>query len=153
MAVAEARRAWRLIAVFALALAVIGMHSMGAGHHGTASPLSHGTPHVAAGSTDGSHDQHAMTGRDSRHEAADVRAAGAVATCHGCSTLGQDDLGALCLAVLSTLLGWVLLRALRHASRERVVLTIPRDLQVARVRRAPLRRMTMSPIEVCVLRT
>lgn len=46
--VAMARRGWQLVAVFVLALAVVGMHSLGAGHHGATTTVGHGS-HLTAG--------------------------------------------------------------------------------------------------------
>lgn len=154
-----ALRGWRLVSVFVLAVAVLGMHSMGAGHHAMASTTSPATHHVAAGAPPEGHDHLATAGNGHQH--APVTAgfsipsdhAEAVVSCQTCSSLGAGSLGVMCLAVLSTLLGWVLLRALRQRVHGRAV-PIPafRAPLVVAVR-SPLRRMALSPIEVCVLRT
>lgn len=159
--VAAAPRGWRLVAVFMLALAVVGMHSMGAGHHGAGESASHSNHQMAAGTTVGTHPTSPATGPGSNHSVADPEAAPAftvlksvvVAACHGCLALGGDAMGAMCLAVVSSLLALALLLALRHLLRSRVALTLPSWSRAAVPRRSPLRRMALSPIEVCVLRT
>lgn len=157
-----ARRGWRLVSVFVLVLAVMGMHSMGAGHHGVASPTSHSAHQAAAGIPLGANDHRTMPVSGSHHDPAAADAASSsdisvhadsVAPCLACSTLSAGSLGAMCLAVMSTLLGWVLLRALRQIVRGRAALTISLWSRLGLPLRSPLRRMALSPIEVCVLRT
>lgn len=172
------KRAGRLLSVFLLALAVIGMHSMGAGHHGSASPFSHGSHQLTAPMTGSGHDHpahdhqavkspglhadaaavgpRALAVAASRLEADPRPEAGpsteVAATCATCSTVGAETLGTMCLAVLSALLAWVLLRALQRRVRETPALT-PALRPGIVVSRSPPRRTALSPIEVCVLRT
>lgn len=160
--VAAAPRGWRLAAVFVLALAVVGMHSMGSGHHGATAPADHGSHQLAAGVAVGAHGHQPTAGSGSHHDAADPGAviasetvvkSEAVVPCLECLALGEDALGAMCLAVLSSLLALALLLTLRHLSRGRAALMRPLWSRVVVALRSPLRRMALSPIEVCVLRT
>lgn len=158
---ALARRGWQLVAVFVLALAVVGMHSLGAGHHGATAPVGHGSHQAAAGATVGVHDHLLATGSGSDHHAAADAAAptvaheamtsGDMATCVGCLADGEA-MGAMCLAVVSSLLALALLLSLRHLLRGRPALTLPAWVRAAVTPCSPLRRMALSPIEVCVLR-
>lgn len=159
--VALARRGWQLVAVFVLALAVVGMHSLGAGHHGATTPVGHGSHHAAAGAAVEAHDHPLATSSGMDHHATDAAAptvaqeamtSSVMATCIGCSASG-DAMGAMCLAVVSSLLALALLLFLRHLLRGRPALTLPAWVPSAMTPRSPLRRMALSPIEVCVLRT
>lgn len=154
-------RGWRLVAVFVLAIAVVGMHSMGTGHHGAGEAGSHATHHQVAGQTAVTAHPASLAGPGSHHASAGPEGISdltgltsvAVAACHGCMALGGDAMGAMCLAVVSGLLALALLLALRHRLRARTSLTLP-SWSRPTVTSAPLlRRMALSPIEVCVLRT
>lgn len=159
--VAAVPRGWRLLAVFVVALAVVGMHSMGAGHHGAGESGSHTTHPLAVGLSGESHPASLVAGPGSHHSLAGPEASAAftvlpsvaIAACHGCLAPGDDGMGAMCLAVVSGLLALALLLALRHLLRSRACLTLPKWLSAAVSMRPPLRRMALSPIEVCVLRT
>ena len=72
--VAMARRGWQLVAVFVLALAVVGMHSLGAGHHGATTPVGHGSHQAAAGAAVEAHDHLLATSSGMDHHAAEVAA-------------------------------------------------------------------------------
>lgn len=159
--VAMARRGWQLVAVFVLALAVVGMHSLGAGHHGTTTPVGHGSHQAAAGATGEAQDHLLATSSGMDHPAADAAAptgpheamtSGVMATCIGCLADG-NAMGAMCLAVVSSLLALALLLFLRHLLSGRPALTLPAWVRTAVMPRSPLRRMALTPIEVCVLRT
>ncbi|KGN29758.1 hypothetical protein N802_11445 [Knoellia sinensis KCTC 19936] len=157
--VATVQRGWRLLVVFVLAVAVVGMHSMGAGHHGSGEAASH--HQVAAGATHGVHPAPPAAGSASHHAMADPETAPSllaltsvvVAACHGCLDPGFDAMGAMCLAVVSSLLALALLLALRHRRRSRAALILPWWSRATVAAQPPLRRMALSPIEVCVLRT
>lgn len=158
---AAAPRGWRLVAVFVLVLAVVGMHSMGAGHHGSAAPAGHGSPQLSAGATIEANTLPIATGSGSHHSVADPEAVipstvlknEAVATCLECATTGGGAMAAMCLAVVSSLLAMALLLALRHLLRGRAALMLPPWSRALVAMRSPSRRMALSPIEVCVLRT
>lgn len=149
-----ARHGWRLAAVFVLMLAVVGMHSLGAGHHGAALAAHHETAQLTSAST-------IATGTGSHHKVADsetvmastVAAHQAVATCLECAATGGGAMAAMCLAVVSSLLALALLLALQHLLRRRVALILRPFSRAPIAMRSPLRRMALSPIEVCVLRT
>jgi len=157
-----ARRGWQLVAVFVLALAVVGMHSLGAGHHGATTPVGHGSHQAAPEAAVGAHDHLLATSSGMDHHAAVDAAAptishealksGVMATCIGCLSSG-DAMGAMCLAVVSSLLALALMLSLRYLLRGRPALTLPPWVRAALTPRSPLRRMALSPIEVCVLRT
>lgn len=159
--VAMARRGWQLVAVFVLAVAVVGMHSLGAGHHGATTPVGHGSHQAAAGAMGEAQDHLLATSSGMDHHAAEAAAptvaheamtTGVLATCIGCMA-GGDAMGAMCLAVVSSLLALALLLSLRRLLRGRPALTLPLWVRTAVTPRSPLRRMALSPIEVCVLRT
>lgn len=157
---AAARRVWRLVAVFVLALAVVGMHSMGAGHHGATAAAGSGSHQMLASSTIDGLAGSPMEGSGSHHNFAvpETTATTAlksvvVATCLRCLSPGGDALAAMCLAVVSDLLALALLLALRHLLRERRALALPSWAQAVEAVRSPLRRMALTPFEVCVLRT
>lgn len=135
---------WRLMAVFVLGLAVVLMHSLGAGHHGTAT-TAHGT-HAANGTPGAAAEpQHTpVAGMATSHVSA---------TCLDCLSPGEHALGAMCLAVVSSLVSMTILLALWHLLRRSIPLSLPAWSRVVLVWRPPLRRMALSPIEVCVLRT
>lgn len=129
-----ARRACTLLRVLLVAVAVVAMHSLGAGH---------GPPmagHPAAGGS---------------HVAAPSHPTGDCTP--GCLTPDESGtghlMGAMCLAVLSSLLALVLLTARRsRASR------VPTDAsrtsrRVIAPSRAPPRRLALDLSQVCVLRT
>ncbi|WP_156969830.1 hypothetical protein [Knoellia subterranea] len=160
--VAAARRGWRLVAVFVLVLAVVGMHSMGAGHHGAAGSAGSESHQMLAAGTIGAPTASPTTGSGSHHSVADPDGATVTkalnsevitATCFGCLAPGGDALAAMCLAVVSSLLALALLVALRHLLRGRVALMLLSWSHAGVAVRSPLRRMALSPIEVCVLRT
>ena len=158
--VAMARRGWQLVAVFVLALAAVGMHCLGAGRHGATTTVGHGS-HLTAGAEVEADDHLPATSSGMDHHAADVAAptvaqeamqTGVMATCVGCLA-GEGAMGAMCLAVVSSLLALALLLSLRHLLRGRPALTLPAWARTAVTPRSPLRRIALSPIEVCVLRT
>lgn len=157
--VATLQRGWRLLVVFVLVVAVVGMHSMGAGHHGSGEAASH--HQVAAGATNGAQQALSAAGTASHHTMADPETTPSllaltsvvVAACHGCLDPGDAAMGAMCLAVVSSLLALALLLALRHRLRSRAALILRSWSRATRATQSPLRRMALSPIEVCVLRT
>ena len=71
--VAMARRGWQLVAVFVLALAVVGMHSLGAGHHGATTTVGHGS-HLTAGAEVEADDHLPATSSGMDHHAAEKAA-------------------------------------------------------------------------------
>lgn len=157
-----AGRGWRLVAVFVLSLAVVGMHSLGVGHHGATTTAGHGSHQSAAASAADAQDHLLATSSGTHHVTAgsgavtvsdDAMKSGVTATCIGCVASGGHALGAMCLAVVSSLLSLALLLSLRHLLRRRLALTLAPWLRSAVTPRSPLRRMGVSPIEVCVLRT
>lgn len=173
-AVTAARGRWHPLALFVLALAVVGMHSLGMGHdmghtprHGQVMEMVPMAPvHAAHGSaahtgTVTPSTDHATHGT---HAAHGTRAAGIQAPA---STPGnqpqvdaptpQDVMGsmaAMCLAVVSKLLALALLALCALLLRRTSLL--PRAGNRAdglRVARLALRRLSLTPVEICVLRT
>ena len=123
----EGSPAGRLLAVMTLALAVIGMHSMGAGHHDLMTDAAHGLTQQVAAVTSSSHLHPGTDMAPPAAPATDTTTAPAVAwpagharPCPGsaCPGVGQarhgagHDMTAMCLAVLPgllLLLTWLLL--------------------------------------------
>ena len=136
--VAMARRGWQLVAVFVLALAVVGMHSLGAGHHGATTTVGHGS-HLTAGAEVEADDHLPATSSGMDHHAADVAAptvaqeamqTGVMATCVGClagegamGAIGRDRARTVRSGDLSWLHSWMPVRPGRHdhSARSRTV--------------------------------
>jgi hypothetical protein len=157
--VSAARRGWWLMAVFVLAVAVVGMHSLGAGHHGATAPSDHGEHQVVSV---GAHAYQQANMAPSEQGFADptgqsrpghVAPSQAAAACIGCESEGGLALGAMCLAVVASLLAMALLASLRRLHGGRLALMLLEWAHVMVKPRPPDRRMALSPIEVCVLRT
>jgi len=155
------RRGWLVLAVLVLAVSVVGMHSLGAGHHGSTN-VGHGSHEMAAGDA-GQARGHVVPGSSAiDHHAADegatsssqdARSSSVVTTCLGCSAPGEGAWGAMCLAVVSSLLALALLLALGQLLRVRGALAMPPRWRATLVPRPPTWRTALLPVEVCVLRT
>jgi len=161
MRTSAARRGWWLVTVFVLTVAVVGMHSMGAGHHGATAPPSQGG-HALASATSEAHGYQQASVTPTEHGfamPAGQRGPGQIAqsqvsaACLGCAGEGGVGLGVMCLAVVSSLLAMALLASLRRLHRGRIARTLSGWSHVMVAPRPPGRRMALSPIEVCVLRT
>jgi hypothetical protein len=138
------RRARTLLGVLLVALAVVAMHSLGAGHGPPAAT------HQAVGMLGGVH--HADP---AQQFSAPIQPAGDCTP--GCLTADETGAGhatgAMCLAVLSSLVTLLLLAVRRsRASRASADATWT-SLQVIAPSRAPPRRLALDLSQVCVLRT
>ena len=159
--VTAARRGWWPVVVFVLAVAVVGMHSMGGGHHGATAGTDHG-PRQLASVHGVTHLHQQLSTASSEQGVTDpagqvrpgqIAQSQAAAACIGCESEGALALAAVCLAVVSTLLAMALLASMRRLHRGRIALTLLEWSRVMVTPRPPDRRMAVSPIEVCVLRT
>ena len=145
-----------VLAVLLLAVAVVAMHSMAAGHGG--SPVhdvtTAGTRHHA------DHVSRPMTYAQTVPAAGTVLGISGTAPtacameCAGPASTGAGhDASAMCLAVLSTLLALVLLRVARAGVCRVPATACAPPVPVLAPTRGPPRRMAVAMGQVCVLRT
>ena len=158
----------RLLAVVTLALAVIGMHSMGAGHHDPMANSAHAMTQQVVAASSSLHPHHgidmapqAARTTDSTTSASVAWPTGHARPCPGsaCSGVGQagrgagQDMTAMCLAVLPgllLLLTWLLL----GRSPSAVVAGTAWRAPTSPIRAGPPPpHLTPSLSKLCILRT
>jgi hypothetical protein len=158
-----ARRAYRVLALLVLAVAVVAMHSLGAGHDhlapahpGTDPPGHAAEPIMAAMSHHGDEPVVLAAAPTTAMVLAAAPEPGA-ACGDACRVAAGDEaghlMGAVCLAVLSSLLVLVLLLALRARGRRNRITAAEHWVRWVAPRRGPPRRVALSLAQVCVLRT
>lgn len=175
-----ARRAFRVLALLVLALAVVAMHSLGAGHAHLA-PAQHGAAPSghAAGLTTAAKSHHgddpaalaaaptmsaptmsaptmAMVAAapDARVDCGDdCRPAADSKGASSAGSMAGHLMGAMCLAVLSALLVLLLLVALRAQGGRYRITASHHWWHTVTTPRGPPRQLAMSLAQVCVLRT
>jgi hypothetical protein len=159
--------AGRLLAVMTLALAVIGMHSLGAGHPGLMADDTHGMTQQVAAVTPSAQSHRtdmapqALPGTGSTTSPAVAAPTGHAQRCPGSACSGVDpaghsagqDMTAMCLAVLPGLLLLLTWLLLRRGAAAVVAGTAWRALTSPIRAGPPPPHLTPSLSKLCILRT